>query len=120
MKHNKSKSNQAIFLVVHFCHFVKNNFEKRNFCHKYFVVLKIFCQKKKIFFKKIAKSLHNCLQYERVLKIFLLSYFGNCQHWVNILMDDHHFEQHLKIEKSTIPHAIIKWPIDGRFERAFK
>jgi len=35
-------------------------------------------------------------------------------------MDDHHFEQHPKIEKKIGPHGVIKWPIDGLFEKAFK
>jgi hypothetical protein len=90
----------VIFLAVHFHHFVKRKFEFF-FGHKYFVVLKKVCPKKKFFFKKIAKSLHNYLQYERVLKIFPLSNFGNCQSWVNVFMDDHHFEQHPKIENKN-------------------
>jgi hypothetical protein len=39
--------------------------------------------------KFFAKN-HNCLRHERVLKIFLLSYFEYHQFWLNVLMDDHH------------------------------
>jgi len=37
--------------------------------------------------KKFAKSCHNCLQCERVLKIFLLSYFEYQQIWLNIIVN---------------------------------
>jgi hypothetical protein len=52
-----------------------------------------------LFFFKIAKNLHNYLQYERVLKIFLLSYFL-CRHiWLNILKDDCHLSNMTRLEK---------------------
>jgi len=56
------------------------------------VVLKKTCQKTK-------KNCHTCLQYERVLKIFLLSYSEFHQTWLNILMDNPPLEQHNTIEK---------------------
>ncbi len=50
------------------------------------------------FFFKIAKNLHNYLQYERVLKIILLSYFL-CRHiWLNILKDDCHLSNITRLE----------------------
>jgi hypothetical protein len=45
------------------------------------------------------KEKKHCLQHEKVFKIFLLSYFESRQIWLNIFMDNHHFEQHNKIEK---------------------
>jgi hypothetical protein len=40
---------------------------------------------------KVTKSDYNCLKYENVLQIFLLSYFEYWQIWLNILMDDFHW-----------------------------
>ncbi len=37
--------------------------------------------------KKFAKNRHNCLQCERVLKIFLISYFEYQQIWLNIIVN---------------------------------
>jgi hypothetical protein len=63
---------------------------------------------KPMFYFKVTKSDYNCLKYESVLQIFLLSYFEYWQIWLNILMDDF-IEQHDKIEmkgkkKNTTPH----------------
>jgi hypothetical protein len=38
--------------------------------------------------KKFAKNRHNCLQCERLLKIFLLSYFKYHQIWLNIIVNN--------------------------------
>jgi hypothetical protein len=46
-----------IFLIVNFCHFEKNIMEKNYLTY---------------FFNFLAKTPHNCLEYDRVLKI---SYF---------------------------------------------
>jgi hypothetical protein len=67
---------------------MKNIFEKNN----------TLLQNSLFFGTKIAKNHHNCLEYEKVLKIFLLSNFEYSQIWLNILPNDH---QHL--------HSITKF-----------
>jgi hypothetical protein len=58
----------------------------RFFCDKFTP----FCEKnsitKNLFFEFFFKNLHNCLQHEGALKIFVLSYFEYCQVWLNILV----------------------------------
>jgi hypothetical protein len=51
--------------------------------------------------KKILKIHHNCLQHERVLKIFVLSNFECHQICVNVLMDDCHFSNITKLKKNN-------------------
>ncbi len=48
--------------------------------------------------KRFTKNCYNCLQHERLLKIF---YFHtlNSQTWLNILMDDCHLSNIQKLEK---------------------
>jgi hypothetical protein len=53
--------------------------------------LKKYRQRRKNIFK-FTKNHHNYLyKYERVIQIFLLSYFEYCQIWLNVLMGDRHF-----------------------------
>lgn len=68
------------FLVVNFCYFAKS-------------IHPSFC----CFFVKYC---HNCLQYEIVLKIFLLSHFEYWQIWLYILMDDWHMSKITKLKKN--------------------
>jgi hypothetical protein len=61
-------------------------------------------KKKKITQKgklSIAKNCHNCLQYERVLQIFLLSSFEYHQIWLNILVNYPHLSNITKLKKKT-------------------
>jgi hypothetical protein len=58
------------------------------------------CQKKE--FLKSTKICHNCLQYERVLKEFLLSYSEYCQNWLYILMDNGHLSNITKLKTKTV------------------
>jgi hypothetical protein len=51
---------------------------------------------------KIAKSCHNCLQYESMLKIFLLSYFEYREIWLNMLMDHCHLSNITKLKNKTL------------------
>ncbi len=60
---------------------------------EYFVTNSFFFGKRgsskfEFFNKNFASICDNCLQYERVLKIFYHSYFQYSQIWLNILMDD--------------------------------
>ncbi len=85
-----------IFLVVNFCQY----FGKK----EYFAINSPFFEKKNLPEKELKKFWPKILttaQLEMVLKIFLLSYFEICQIWLNIVMDDCHFEQHQKIEKEN-------------------
>ncbi len=55
-----------------------------------------------IFFSNLEKK-NSTIAYEmkKCYSFFLkLSYFESCQIWLNIHMDDCHFEQHHKIEKN--------------------
>jgi hypothetical protein len=67
-----------------FHQFVKNVFEKNN---------NTLLQNSLFFGTRIAKNHHNCLEYKRVHKIFLLSNFEYSQIWLNILPND---QQHLR------------------------
>jgi hypothetical protein len=49
--------------------------------------------------KKNLKIHHNCLQHERVLKIFVLSNFECHQICVNVLMDHCHLSNITKLKK---------------------
>jgi hypothetical protein len=51
--------------------------------------------------KKNLKIHHNCLQHERVLKIYVLSNFECHQICVNVLMDDCHLSNIAKLKKSN-------------------
>jgi hypothetical protein len=69
----------------------------------YMVIHSLFFERKSpineiIIFFGWPKTNHNCLQHERVLKIFLLSYFDYCQDWLNILMDDHQLSNITKLK----------------------
>ncbi len=85
-----------IYFVGIFCYFSKSIFKIL-----YFVTNSMFFPKKNIHQKpkEIAKSCHNCVQYESVLKIFLLSYFEYHQICLNIFMDDHHLSNITKLKK---------------------
>ncbi len=52
--------------------------------------------KNEIFFLQITI---NCIQYDRVLKIFYFHILNVAKFWLKILMDDLSLEQHYKIEK---------------------
>jgi hypothetical protein len=63
-----------------------------------------FFFKEKKMARKNSKNLKihkkkSCLQYERVLTIFLLSYFEHRQIWLNILIDGHLIT---KLQKKSI------------------
>jgi hypothetical protein len=58
-------------------------------------------------FFKSQKIVTKCLQYERVVKIFLLSYFEYCQIWLNILMDDCHLRAASPNRDKTLKNT--KW-----------
>jgi hypothetical protein len=51
---------------------------------------------------KIAKNFHNCLRYENMLKIFLLTYFEYDQIWLNMLMDHFHLSNITKLKNKTL------------------
>jgi len=70
------------------------------FPHKFPVFLKKNYPKKQKIFPKKSKFCHNCLQYERVLKVF---YF---QIWLNILMENHHLNNILKLKEKTLGGSI--------------
>jgi hypothetical protein len=72
-------------------------FLKRILCHKVF--FKHSPPKKKFnYLQKSSNFYHNCLQYDKVLKIFLLSYFEYCQIWLNILLVECHLSNITKLK----------------------
>jgi len=84
------------------CHkistFCEKSFEKRIFCHKFLIF------KKLIFL--IKKNHHNCLQYEKVLKIstFIFWILPNLTKYIYGWLS---IEQHHKIRGKTIFHVHI-------------
>jgi hypothetical protein len=66
---------EAIFFVANFRHFVKKVFEKE------------YSVTNSLFKKKIVKNHHNCLRYERVLRILCFNIFKYRQICLNIFMD---------------------------------
>jgi hypothetical protein len=65
----------------------KKIFKKRNSITNSLSTKKTFLKKRKIFFETFTQNRHNCLQYEKPFKIFILSYFEYRQIWPNIHMD---------------------------------
>ncbi len=59
-----------------------------------------FTPKNEKYSPKAPKFCHNCLQYERVLKVF---YF---QIWLNILMENHYLNNISKLKKKTLGGSI--------------
>jgi hypothetical protein len=87
---------QWIFYVINFHQNVKNISEK-NIMSQF--SLKHSPPKKKIYYlQKSSNFYHNCLQYDKVLKIFLLSYFEYCQIWLNILLVECHLSNITKLK----------------------
>jgi hypothetical protein len=67
----------------------------------------MFCENFSIFWKKIktkiiVKKHNNYLQCEKGVQDCLLSYFEYCQIWLNILMDDCHLSNIIKLENKQI------------------
>jgi hypothetical protein len=71
-----------------FSSFSVKYFRKGTYCHKFSGFWKTYCQK-----------IYNCLQHERVLKIFLLWYLEYLQIWSNILMNGWHLNNITKLIK---------------------
>jgi hypothetical protein len=65
---------QCLFFCGEFLPLCKKYFGKAISCHK-FCVLENKLSAKKFKKKEFTRNHHNCLQHERLLKIFLLSYF---------------------------------------------
>ncbi len=89
----------VIFLVENFPHFGRNIFEKEHSVNIPFF-LDMHCDqnpKTADNFKKF-KNCHNCLQYERVLKIFIFSYLEYYQIWLKYNYRLLPLRQHQKIE----------------------
>jgi hypothetical protein len=74
----RAGSNVFFCVVANFLHF-----EKTMFYHKFLYVKKCPQKRKKV--QKFVNICYNYVQHERVLKVFLLSYFEYCQIWLNIL-----------------------------------
>jgi hypothetical protein len=76
--------------------------EKRMLCHKFF----FFKLLETIFLIfEIIENWHNCVQYEMVFNISLISYFEYYQSWQDILIDDHHFNKWTNFFKyALVPH----------------
>jgi hypothetical protein len=93
------------FLVVIFHHFVKIFFPKNILSQTLF----FFKSQKKKFKNKIIKNHHNCLEYKRLLKIFLFFYFEYCQIWLNMLMDHCLVRNTTKLKNKTLvqPHKLV-------------
>jgi hypothetical protein len=66
----------------------------------------------KILQKNTLKNIHhNCLQHERMLQMYLLSYFEHHQIWLNICMDDCHLHNNTKIGgKNKQTNSELKTP----------
>jgi hypothetical protein len=87
---------QWFFYVINFHQNVKNISEK-NIMSQF--SLKHSPPKKKFnYLQKSSDFYHNCLQYDKVLKIFLLSYFEYCQIWLNILLVECHLSNITKLK----------------------
>jgi hypothetical protein len=98
---NKQWAND-FFYVINFHQNVKNISEKNIMSQLFF---KHSPRKKK--FTKIVKFYHNCLQDDKVLKIFLLSYFEYCQIWLIILLVECHLSNITKLKKKNEKLIII-------------
>jgi hypothetical protein len=84
--------------VANFRHFVKIIFFKNPVTHSLSYKKS---QNTNFLNIEIAKNFHNCLQYESMLKIFLLTYFEYSQIWLNMLMDHCHLSNITKLKNKT-------------------
>lgn len=80
------------FFVANIFHFEKNILQKD-------ILFQIPCLQGKIQSKKFAK---NCIQYERVFKIFYFHSYNIAQIWLNTVINDCHLSNMTKLERKTL------------------
>jgi hypothetical protein len=74
------------------------HFEKRMFYHKFLHLRK--CPQKRKIFQKFVKICHNYVQHERVLKVFLLSYFEYCKNLAKYSYNNRSTKKRKKFSKN--------------------
>jgi hypothetical protein len=80
-----------IFFLANCHRFEEFVFGKEIFYYKFPMFWENFAGKILLILKMLDKFCHNYLQHEKILKIFLLSYFEYNQIWLNnSILDDHH------------------------------
>jgi hypothetical protein len=94
----------SIILPTALTTMVKYNVKMLQILRKIFLQKSILSWQPFFFWNFFAKTHHNCLQYERVLKIWYFHIFEYLQIWLKILMSYHHLSNITKLQKTKKSH----------------